>query len=301
MHPIAKTTRSVLSQINLPQEGICTLRILQISTRKYALTSWYFMCSQSRSTSNWFVTSCIKRQKKTVQKRLLIAAPPNRPVQMVSLAYLWKLKNWRWDATTLAPSCLGESIVGSCGARSLGRCVAFGVFWFSPVHAVSGPVWMSGRWLQNSLLGVLSLLAWVKVSSDRVVCGRDENGAGTDGNKWCHICFHIFMRKQKWIQKHRKQVWKRILRKHTWNEYGVNTDEKRMIIGIKRPPKSCNKTQVSQVNQKTCSPNLSRLLSVIGGIWVGCFDSSIWQCHIFDLLDWPCKTTIKPKFNISRK
>jgi hypothetical protein len=52
--------------------------------------------------------------------------------------------------------------------------------------------------------------------------------------------------------------------KQTWNEYGVNTDEKRMIIGTKRPPESCSKTQASQVNQKTCSPNLSRLLSVMG-------------------------------------
>jgi hypothetical protein len=43
----------------------------------------------------------------------------------------------------------------------------------------------------------------------------------------------------------------------------VNTYEKRMIIGTKRPPESCSKTQVSQVNRKTCSPNLSRLLSVI--------------------------------------
>jgi hypothetical protein len=26
---------------------------------------------------------------------------------------------------------------------------------------------------------------------------RDENGAEMDGTKWCHICFYIFMRKQK--------------------------------------------------------------------------------------------------------
>jgi hypothetical protein len=51
--------------------------------------------------------------------------------------------------------------------------------------------------------------------------------------------------------------------KQTWNEYGANTDEKRMIIGTKRPPELCRKTQASQVNRKTCSPNLSRLLSVI--------------------------------------
>jgi hypothetical protein len=52
--------------------------------------------------------------------------------------------------------------------------------------------------------------------------------------------------------------------KQTWNEYSVNMDEKRIIIGTKRLPESCSKTQESQVNQKTCSPNLSRLLSVMG-------------------------------------
>jgi hypothetical protein len=30
-----------------------------------------------------------------------------------------------------------------------------------------------------------------------VVGARDQNGAETDGTKWCHICFHIFIRKQK--------------------------------------------------------------------------------------------------------
>jgi hypothetical protein len=34
-------------------------------------------------------------------------------------------------------------------------------------------------------------------------------------------------------------------RKQKWNEYGTNTDEKRMIIGTKRPPESCSKTQAS--------------------------------------------------------
>jgi hypothetical protein len=52
--------------------------------------------------------------------------------------------------------------------------------------------------------------------------------------------------------------------KQTWNKYGANTDKKRMIIGTKRPPELCIKTQASQVNQKTCSSNLSRLLSVMG-------------------------------------
>jgi hypothetical protein len=53
-------------------------------------------------------------------------------------------------------------------------------------------------------------------------------------------------------------------RKQTWNEYGANTDEKRMIIGTKRPPESCSKTQASQLNRKTYSPNLSKLFSVMG-------------------------------------
>jgi hypothetical protein len=33
--------------------------------------------------------------------------------------------------------------------------------------------------------------------------------------------------------------------KQKWNEYGMNTDEKRMIIGTKRPPESCSKAQAS--------------------------------------------------------
>jgi hypothetical protein len=34
-------------------------------------------------------------------------------------------------------------------------------------------------------------------------------------------------------------------RKQKWNEYGTNTDEKRMIIGTKRPAESCSKIQAS--------------------------------------------------------
>jgi hypothetical protein len=34
-------------------------------------------------------------------------------------------------------------------------------------------------------------------------------------------------------------------RKQKWNEYGTNMDEKRMIIGTKRPPESFSKTQAS--------------------------------------------------------
>jgi hypothetical protein len=45
---------------------------------------------------------------------------------------------------------------------------------------------------------------WTKLShkidlfiSAASTLGRVENRAETDGNKWCHICFHIFMWKQK--------------------------------------------------------------------------------------------------------
>jgi hypothetical protein len=50
----------------------------------------------------------------------------------------------------------------------------------------------------------------------------------------------------------------RYFRKQTWNKYDTNMDEKRMIIGTKRPPESCSKTQASHVNRKSCFPNLSR-------------------------------------------
>jgi hypothetical protein len=36
--------------------------------------------------------------------------------------------------------------------------------------------------------------------------GWNENGVKTDGTKWYHICFHIFMWKQKQIEKHQKQI-----------------------------------------------------------------------------------------------
>jgi hypothetical protein len=67
----------------------------------------------------------------------------------------------------------------------------------------------------------------------------------------------------------------RYFRKHTWNKYGVNTDEKRMIIGTKRPPESCSKTQASQVNQKNLFPKPIKITQCNGGVGVGFFDSSI--------------------------
>jgi hypothetical protein len=56
----------------------------------------------------------------------------------------------------------------------------------------------------------------------------------------------------------------RYFQKQIWNEYCVDADKKQMIVGTKRPPKSCRKTQKSQANQKTCALNLSPLLGVMG-------------------------------------
>jgi hypothetical protein len=64
-------------------------------------------------------------------------------------------------------------------------------------------------------------------------------------------------------------------RKQIWNEYGVNTDEKWMITGTKRPAESCNKTQESQVNQKKLFPKPVKITQCNGGVEVDCFDSSI--------------------------
>jgi hypothetical protein len=56
----------------------------------------------------------------------------------------------------------------------------------------------------------------------------------------------------------------RYFQKQIWNEYGEDANEKQMIVGTKRPPESCRKTQESQENRKTCALNLSRLLGVMG-------------------------------------
>jgi hypothetical protein len=52
---------------------------------------------------------------------------------------------------------------------------------------------------------------------------------------------------------------------------------------------------------KNVFPKSIKITQCNWGVGVGCFDSSTWQGHILDLLDWPCKTTIKQKFHISRK
>jgi hypothetical protein len=62
----------------------------------------------------------------------------------------------------------------------------------------------------------------------------------------------------------------RYFQKQIWNEYGADADEKQMIVGTKRQPESCRKTQESQANKKTCALNLSRLLGAMG-----CFDDSV--------------------------
>jgi hypothetical protein len=56
----------------------------------------------------------------------------------------------------------------------------------------------------------------------------------------------------------------RYFRKQIWNEYGADGDKKQIIVGTKRPPESCRKTQESQQNRKTCALNLSQLLGVMG-------------------------------------
>jgi hypothetical protein len=52
---------------------------------------------------------------------------------------------------------------------------------------------------------------------------------------------------------------------------------------------------------KKLFPKPVKITQCNGGVGVSCFDSSIWQGHVLVLLDWPCKTTIKRKFRISRK
>jgi hypothetical protein len=91
---------------------------------------------------------------------------------------------------------------------------------------------------------------------------RDEKGAETDRTKCCHICFHILCESRNEYGNTRNKYENRYFRKQIWNEYSANADEKQMIVGTKRQPKACRK---SQENQKTCALNLSRLLGVIGG------------------------------------
>jgi hypothetical protein len=52
---------------------------------------------------------------------------------------------------------------------------------------------------------------------------------------------------------------------------------------------------------KNLFPKPVKITQCNWGVEVGCFNSSIWQGNILDLLDWPYKTTIKRKFCISRK
>jgi hypothetical protein len=53
-----------------------------------------------------------------------------------------------------------------------------------------------------------------------------RNEYGNTGNKYENIYF-------------RKQI---------WTEYSADADKKQMIVGTKRPPESCRKTQESQEN-----------------------------------------------------
>jgi hypothetical protein len=92
---------------------------------------------------------------------------------------------------------------------------------------------------------------------------RDENRAKRTELSGAIFVFIFLCGNRNEYRNTKNKYENRYFQKWTWNEYGVNTDEKRMIIGTKRPPKSCSKTQASQVNRKNYSPNLSRLLSVM--------------------------------------
>jgi hypothetical protein len=109
------------------------------------------------------------------------------------------------------------------------------------------------------------------------------------------------MRKHKRIQKHRKQIWKRILLETDMEqiryEHGRKTDDYR----------NQKTTWIMQQNSSKSSKSKNlfskpvKITQCNGGVGVGWFDSSIWEGHILGLQDWPCKTTIKRKFYISRK
>jgi hypothetical protein len=60
-----------------------------------------------------------------------------------------------------------------------------------------------------------------------------------------------------------------------------------------------NSSKLSKI--KNLFPKPVKITQCNWGVEVGCFNSSIWQGNILDLLDWPYKTTIKRKFCISRK
>jgi hypothetical protein len=74
---------------------------------------------------------------------------------------------------------------------------------------------------------------------------RDENGTETDGTKWCHICFYIFCGSRNKYRNTGNKYENGYFQKQKWSEYSTNMDEKRMIIGTKRQPESCSKTQAS--------------------------------------------------------
>jgi hypothetical protein len=75
----------------------------------------------------------------------------------------------------------------------------------------------------------------------RRIRARDENGAETDGTKCCHICFHIFMRKQKRIWKYRKQIWKQIL---------SEINMKRIRYGRGRKADDCRNQETTWIMKK---------------------------------------------------
>jgi hypothetical protein len=58
-----------------------------------------------------------------------------------------------------------------------------------------------------------------------------------------------------------RYFWKQI-----WNEYGMDADEKQMIVGTKRPPESCRKSQESQTKPKNLCPKPVMITRCNGGV-----------------------------------
>jgi hypothetical protein len=97
---------------------------------------------------------------------------------------------------------------------------------------------------------------------------RDENGAEADGTGWCHICFHIFPRKRKRIQKLRKQVQNQILPET--NMYQIWCGHRQKADDYRNQENHAIKLKQLMLNRQTCSLTLSRLLSVMESRgWVG--------------------------------
>jgi hypothetical protein len=92
--------------------------------------------------------------------------------------------------------------------------------------------------------------------------------------------FHIFMRNQKRIQKHRKQIWKWILSETDMErirrEHGQKTDDYRNQKTTWIMQQNSSKSSKS----KNLFPKPIKITQCNGGVGVDCFNSSIWQDHV---------------------